>query len=337
MLTATAVLAAAWALLALELTPNPTTGVTLAPHFSSAEAAATGDRLLATVAPTLDDLAPRLQPTGASTLTAPAPVSLVARPDLALSAGPVTATDLEPAEVALVARARARDNAPPFTEPMRGLSRPPTRVELAAQLVARARARDNAPPFTEPMRGLSRPPTRVELAAQLVARARARDNAPPFTEPMRGLSRPPTRAELSAQLVARARARDNAPPIVEPGYVIEASVIQTPFLGPGDIVEATVSFYYCTPDGAEKLGDGGGFCGVMRDGSVVYDGAAACAWAYLGQRFVILDDPSGQVYTCADTGSAVHGLHRDVWVESAKSGWSWQLIVGQTSLLRIVE
>ena len=287
-------------------------------------------------------------------------------------AGPVAATDLEPAEVALVARARARardnappftepmrglsrpptrvelaaqlvarararDNAPPFTEPMRGLSRPPTRVELAAQLVARARARDNAPPFTEPMRGLSRPPTRAELSAQLVARARARDNAPPFTEPMRGLSRPPTRAELSAQLVARARARDNAPPIVEPGYVIEASVIQTPFLGPGDIVEATVSFYYCTPDGAEKLGDGGGFCGVMRDGSVVYDGAAACAWAYLGQRFVILDDPSGQVYTCADTGSAVHGLHRDVWVESAKSGWSWQLIVGQTSLLRIVE
>ena len=213
MLTATAVLVAAWALLALELTPNPTTGVTLAPHFSSAEAAATGDRLLATVAPTLDDPAPRPQPTGASTPTAPAPVPLVARPDLALLAGPVAATDLEPAEVALVARARARarDNAPPFTEPMRGLSRPPTRVELAAQLVARARARDNAPPFTEPMRGLSRPPTRAELAAQLVARARARDNAPPFTEPMRGLSRPPTRAELAAQLVARARARDNAP------------------------------------------------------------------------------------------------------------------------------
>ncbi len=127
------------------------------------------------------------------------------------------------------------------------------------------------------------------------------------------------------------------------GVTVAASVLvvpagTTPELAAGDRAEATVSFYYCQR-GERGLhpGDGGKFCGVMRDGDVVYDGAAACDYAYLGQRFRILGDPLDRVYTCADTGSAVHGLHRDIWFMTSDEGWSWQLQVGQVATIEIVE
>ena len=108
-------------------------------------------------------------------------------------------------------------------------------------------------------------------------------------------------------------------------------------LAPGDRVTATVSFYYCElgPKGRHP-GDGGNFCGVMRDGSVVYDGAAACAYEYLGQQFRIEGDPTGRIYRCADTGSAVHGQHRDIWFMSSDEGWEWQLEVGQVATIEIL-
>jgi hypothetical protein len=111
----------------------------------------------------------------------------------------------------------------------------------------------------------------------------------------------------------------------------------TPQLSPGDRVLATVSFYYCV-DGAgpHPSGDGGNFCGAMRDGLIVYPGAAACDYVYLGQRFRIQGDPSQRVYECNDTGSAVHGLHRDIWFHTSDDGWRWQLAVGPRAVLEIV-
>ncbi|MSQ31282.1 MAG: hypothetical protein EXR64_04545 [Dehalococcoidia bacterium] len=111
----------------------------------------------------------------------------------------------------------------------------------------------------------------------------------------------------------------------------------TPSLAPGDRIGVPVSFYYCnsgTKTAAQ--GDGGGFCGAMRDGSIVYNGAAACDHKYMGQRFKILGDPLPRVYKCADTGSAVHGLHRDIWFGSSDEGWSWQLSVGQAAWIEIL-
>jgi len=110
----------------------------------------------------------------------------------------------------------------------------------------------------------------------------------------------------------------------------------TPGLEAGDRVNATVSFYYCRVGSSGAHGDGGGFCGRMRDGSVVYSGAAACDYKYLGQRFRIQGDPSGRVYRCADTGSAVHGLHRDIWFATNEEGWAWQRIMGQTATIEIL-
>ena len=140
-----------------------------------------------------------------------------------------------------------------------------------------------------------------------------------------------------AALVARAAARDDEAPIIEASYPIDASILQTPALRAGDVVEATISFYYCARGETPEGGDGGAFCDVMRDGTVVYDGAAACAWAYLGQRFVVVGDPLERIYTCADTGSAVHGLHRDIWFYTAEAGWAWQLNIGTKGLLVIVD
>lgn len=109
----------------------------------------------------------------------------------------------------------------------------------------------------------------------------------------------------------------------------------TPELGTGDRVVATVSFYYCTED-AGPVGDGGSWCGAMRDGTTVYPGAAACDFQYLGQQFRIEGDPTDRVYTCNDTGSAVRGLHRDIWFHTNAEGWDWQRDVGRQVVIEIV-
>ena len=111
-----------------------------------------------------------------------------------------------------------------------------------------------------------------------------------------------------------------------------------PNLEPGEHWEATVSFYYCEQGSRGRHpGDGGLFCGHMRNGEIVYDGAAACEYKYLGQRFRILGDPTQRIYTCADTGNAVLGLHRDIWFHNSDDGWDWQLIVGQVATIEIVD
>jgi hypothetical protein len=108
-------------------------------------------------------------------------------------------------------------------------------------------------------------------------------------------------------------------------------------LVPGDRTSVTLSFYYCEESaGGFPAGDGGGFCGRGRDGSPVRSGMAACDFAYLGQRFRISGDPTGRVYVCADTGSAVHGLHRDIWFLDNRSGWGWQSQVGVTATIEVL-
>ncbi len=116
-----------------------------------------------------------------------------------------------------------------------------------------------------------------------------------------------------------------------------ATVVGTPPLAPGERLTVPVSFYYCTVGSSVAAqGDGGGFCGAMRDGSVVYNGAAACDVAYLGQQFRIEGDPLDRIYRCADTGSAVHGQHRDIWFDSSDDGWAWQRSIGQAATIEVL-
>ena len=148
---------------------------------------------------------------------------------------------------------------------------------------------------------------------------------------------------LEASRLAEAEATTEIPLIAVPVAAATQAVVAAPApaqasaLAPGERVTASLSFYYCEP-GVKGLhpGDGGGFCGVMRDGSVVYPGAAACDYAYLGQQFRIVGDPLDRVYRCADTGSAVHGMHRDIWFYNSDEGWDWQHVVGQSVVIEIL-
>jgi len=124
-----------------------------------------------------------------------------------------------------------------------------------------------------------------------------------------------------------AAALETAPPVASTPYP----------LGGGDRVQVTLSFYYCEHlDPTVGGGDGGGFCGYTADGSHVAPGIAACDAAYLGQLFRIQGDPLNRVYRCADTGSAVGGLHRDIWFNSAASGWAWINEVGHAGIIEIL-
>jgi 3D (Asp-Asp-Asp) domain-containing protein len=128
---------------------------------------------------------------------------------------------------------------------------------------------------------------------------------------------------------------------VEPPATAELTppaVAATPYpLATGDRVQVTLSFYYCEHlDPNVGGGDGGGFCGRTADGSPVAPGVAACDAAYLGQLFRIQGDPLARVYRCADTGSAVGGLHRDIWFDTAAQGWAWIDAVGHVGVIEIL-
>ncbi|MSQ29205.1 MAG: hypothetical protein EXR68_01790 [Dehalococcoidia bacterium] len=119
-----------------------------------------------------------------------------------------------------------------------------------------------------------------------------------------------------------------APPVAE-GTATSALV-------PGQRLVVPVSFYYCEHTAGTSYGDGGGFCGAMADGNIVYTGAAACARAYMGQVFRIAGDPVGRIYRCADTGSAIAGLHRDIWFRTSDEGWRWRSGLGHTVEIEIL-
>lgn len=105
----------------------------------------------------------------------------------------------------------------------------------------------------------------------------------------------------------------------------------------GATVEATVTYYYCTQGAiAAGIGDGGGFCGVMVNGQTVFAGAAGCVASLLGQRFRITGDPTGRVYTCTDTGSAVVGQHRDIWFPNSDDGYLWWIEVGFKTTIEVL-
>ena len=89
-------------------------------------------------------------------------------------------------------------------------------------------------------------------------------------------------------------------------------------------LRAPITYYYCTQTGFADIGDGGGFCGLMRNGAPVHAGAASCDRANLGQRFRVVGDPTGLVYTCMDTGGGVSAEHRDIWFATNDEGYAWR-------------
>ncbi len=197
------------------------------------------------------------------------------------------------------------------------------------------------PNVTRPLDEAARMPSSAVAAGR--EREAALDPAVAISQPWGSAalavrSAPPLSPEDVTLTVAADAAPAASPPSVDrPAAIAYPGTDATPELSPGERIEATVSFYYCEQSaGDERPGDGGGFCGAMRDGTIVYPGAAACSYDYLGQLFRIEGDPTGRVYRCNDTGNAVLGLHRDIWFQSSDEGWLWAYRVGQRAVIEIL-
>jgi hypothetical protein len=148
------------------------------------------------------------------------------------------------------------------------------------------------------------------------------------------VARSPLRARPRPELEAHTRIFPLSMDVHTVGLAL--SIVEVPALAPGDRVEAEVTFYYCVHSEGTPIGDGGNFCGLMRDGTAVYPGAAACHYDYLGQTFRIEGDPTARVYRCSDTGSAIDGLHRDIWFATSQEGWDWQRAMGPSAMIEIL-
>jgi len=96
----------------------------------------------------------------------------------------------------------------------------------------------------------------------------------------------------------------------------------------GRIENVNLTFYDCLDQG---------FCGNMKSGTKVYEGAAACSWNLPeGTRFRILNDPTKRTYVCED-----RGILDDTWVDiffyDPEDGWAWQKAVGRYGAIEIVK
>ena len=75
-------------------------------------------------------------------------------------------------------------------------------------------------------------------------------------------------------------------------------------------VGVDITFYVCPP-----------FCGHMASGETVYDGAAACGYAFsLGQEFIL----AGKTFTCEDRGlGSLYWV--DIWFPGTEAeGHKWR-------------
>ncbi len=151
-----------------------------------------------------------------------------------------------------------------------------------------------------------------------------------------------------AQSLARGQLREDSIVWVRAGAVPTTEPTPTPTPTPtpeptpttepeGRVIEAKITYFYCRQGTIQAgIGDGGGFCGRMANGEVVHQGAAACSQDNFGQRFRIIDDPLDLIYTCKDTGSAVHGEQRDIWFENSDDAITWLGKVGDTARIEIL-
>lgn len=103
---------------------------------------------------------------------------------------------------------------------------------------------------------------------------------------------------------------------------------------PGERAAATVTFYYCS---GPAVGDGGGFCGHAADGTPVQPGVASCDRRFMGQKFRVVNDPTGMVFRCADTGGGVFGQMRDIWFPTAAEAGVWMAAVGHHVTVEVLD
>lgn len=93
----------------------------------------------------------------------------------------------------------------------------------------------------------------------------------------------------------------------------------------GEAVSVSITFYTCPP-----------YCGAMANGQPVYEGAAACGYAFeLGQRFRILGDPTGRTYLYADRGLGGYWWV-DIFFAEETAGRAWARQVGTRGTIELL-
>ncbi len=158
---------------------------------------------------------------------------------------------------------------------------------------------------------------------------------PDFVQTLsRGLLQPESIVWMRAGTAPDPEPEPTATPEPEPTATSEPEPTATPG---GTTVEAAITYFYCNQGTISAgIGDGGGWCEYMANGEIVHEGAAACSRDNFGQRFRIIGDPNGLIYTCKDTGNAVHGQQRDVWFDNSDDGFNWIREVGTMALVEIL-
>lgn len=131
------------------------------------------------------------------------------------------------------------------------------------------------------------------------------------------------------------------PPEPEPAAVEATLAEEAPAEPKGNLRSlgvGRITYYYCEKgSNSAAWGDGGGWCGHFASGKRVYEGGAACAREYRGQRFKIAGDPTGRVYVCEDTGGGVRGNHRDIFFWNSDTASNWIRQVGYEAEIFVVE
>ncbi|HEY7467269.1 MAG TPA: hypothetical protein VIB47_11320 [Dehalococcoidia bacterium] len=151
-----------------------------------------------------------------------------------------------------------------------------------------------------------------------------------------------TRSAPTQQPTAQPTPQPTAPPkraIVPPGNTPAPVPTATPLSKPvasqppaapvkvGRIENVNLTFYDCLDQG---------FCGTMKYGEEVYEGAAACSWDLpAGTRFRILGDPTKRTYVCEDRGE-LEDTWVDIFFNDPDDGWDWQEAVGRYGTIEIV-
>ena len=189
-----------------------------------------------------------------------------------------------------------------------------------------------APPFVQSLtRGRLQPDSTVWVRAGAVPEPEP--TATPEPEPTATPEPEPT-ATPEPEPTATPEPEPTATPEPEPTATPEPEPTATPG---GTTVEARITYFYCNQGTISAgIGDGGGWCEYMANGEIVHEGAAACSRDNFRQRFRIIGDPNGLIYTCTDTGNAVHGEQRDIWFDNSDDGLNWIREVGTTALVEIL-
>ena len=118
--------------------------------------------------------------------------------------------------------------------------------------------------------------------------------------------------------------RPDPTPIEE--VIVPTPTSPPPYNGEGNVIQVWLTYYTCPP-----------FCGTMKNGEIVYEGAVACGGYFQrGQKIKIEGDPTFRTYVCADIGYG--GWYWvDIFFDDANAGRDFIRTVGNYVNVELID